>query len=81
MNISTLSPVREFVTSIQVKLQERAESAAAKRALEQELASYRTSRDIEDLLGTIQNEDSAEAQQIRDILLDNLRTKTQSRAA
>jgi hypothetical protein len=73
MNIAPIRPVREFVTTVQGELRERREARAAYRALERELASYRTPREVDDLLGTIDDQDGPEAQQIRDILLDNLR--------
>ncbi len=54
-------------------LRERRAARAAYRSLRQELASYGTSREVDDLLGSLKDQDGAEAQQIRDILLDNLR--------
>jgi hypothetical protein len=44
--------------------------------LERELASYRTPHEIADLLGTISDQESPEAEQIRDILLNNQRPTT-----
>jgi hypothetical protein len=77
MNHASLRPVRDFVTTVRRELRERREARAAYRALEQELASYRTPREVDDLLGTMNDQDSPEAQQIRDILLDNLRPTTE----
>jgi len=76
MTIAPIRPVRNFVSSIQDELRERREARAAYRALEQELASYRTPHEIADLLGTISDQESPEAEQIRDILLSNQRPTT-----
>ncbi len=54
-------------------LRKRRAARAAYRSLRQELASYGTSREVDDLLGSIKDQEGPEAQQIRDILLDNLR--------
>ena len=45
-------------------------------ALKRELASYQTAREVDDLLGVIANQEGPEAQQIREILLDNRRPAT-----
>jgi hypothetical protein len=68
----TTNPVRGLLDT----MRERRESRARYADLKRELASYRTPREIDDLLGVIRDQDGPEAQQIRDILLDNLRRPT-----
>jgi hypothetical protein len=65
-----------LVSSVQDELRKRREAQATYRALERELASYRTRHEIADLLGTISDQESPEAEQIRDILLNNQRPTT-----
>jgi len=73
MNITSVSrSTREVLSSVRDSVNERREAHAAYKALEMELASYRTRREIDDLLGSIRDEDGPDAQQIRDILLNNL---------
>ena len=73
MTISSISrSTREAVSTFRDSLNERREAHAAYKSLEQELASYTTRREVDDLLGSIRDEDGPEAQQIRDILLNNL---------
>lgn len=69
----TISSVRELIHSLREELRERREARTTYLALQRELGSFRSAREVDDLLGTIQNEDSPEAQQVRDLLLDNLR--------
>ena len=76
MTIAPFRPVRNLVSSVQDELRERREVRVAYRALERELASYRTPHEIADLLGTISDQESPEAEQIRDILLNNQRLTT-----
>ena len=72
MNIAT-NPVRGRITTIRDELRERREAHARYNALKRELSGYRTPREVDDLLGVIMNQEGPEAEQIRDILLDNLR--------
>ena len=74
MTIAT--PIRERITALRDELRERREERASYQALRRALASYQTPREVEDLLGVIASEEGPEAQQIRDILLDNLRPAT-----
>jgi len=76
MNTFPIRPVCNLVSSIREELSERREARAAYRALEQELASYRAPHEIADLLGTISDQESPEAEQIRDILLSSQRPTT-----
>ena len=75
MNIAT-NPVRGLVSTIRDELRERREARARYDALKRELASYRTTREVDDLLGVVMNQEGPEAEEIRDILLDNLRQPT-----
>ena len=73
MTISSISrSARVVVNTLRDSLQERREAVAAYKALEQELSSYTTRREVDDLLGSIRDEDGPDAQHIRDILLNNL---------
>ena len=74
--MSIATPIRERITTLRDVLRERREARASYDALKRELASYQTAREVDDLLGVIAGQDGPEAQQIRDILLDNLRPTT-----
>lgn len=74
--------LREHIRTLRDELRQRRAARAQYLALRQELASYRTPAEVDDLLGVIADQEGPEAQQIRDILLDNLtRTPALSRAA
>jgi hypothetical protein len=64
---------RGLFAKIRGDLRERREARARYQTLQQELASYQTRREIDDLLGAISEQEGPEADQIREILLDNLR--------
>jgi hypothetical protein len=72
MTISAITTVRTLATTVRDDLRERREARAKLNALRQELSSYRTANEIDDLLGSIRDQDGPEAQQIRDVLLSNL---------
>ena len=72
----TIVPIRHLVSLIQDAVRERREARATYRALVQELASYRNPHEITDLLGTFTDQEGPEAEQIRDILLNNQRPTT-----
>ena len=72
MNIA-INPVRGLVSTIRDELRERREARARYNALKRELSGYRTQREVDDLLGVIMNQEGPEADELRDILLDNLR--------
>lgn len=75
-------PLRNRVNTLRDELRERREAHAAYVTLRRELASFQTAREVDDLLGVIAHQEGPEAQQIRDILMDNLRpTAGQRRAA
>lgn len=74
--MSIATPIRERITSLRDELRQRREERASYDALRRELASYQTAREVDDLLGVISTQEGPEAEQIRDILLDNLRPAT-----
>ncbi len=55
------------------ELRERRQARAEFRALERELAHYTSPNDVDDLLASLRNEDSDEAEQIRGIVSRNVR--------
>jgi hypothetical protein len=67
-------------TTVKDELRERREARAARTALRADLAHYRTPSDIEDLLASVDSQDSPEADVIRDVLMDNLRAYHQRRS-
>ena len=67
-------------TNVKDELRERREARAAHNALRADLAHYRTPSDIEDLLATVDTQDTPEAELIRDVLMDNLRSYHQRRS-
>lgn len=69
-----VTSLQDRFTTLRDELRERREARAEYLALQRELASFQTSREIDDLLGVIANQDGPEAQQIRDILTDNRRS-------
>ena len=74
MNTSTIW------TNVKDELRERREARAAHNALRADLAHYRTPSDIEDLLASVDTQDSPEADIIREVLMDNLRAYHQRRS-
>ena len=67
-------------TTVKDELRERREARASRNALRADLAHYRTPSDIEDLLASVDSQDSPEADIIRDVLMDNLRAYHQRRS-
>ena len=76
MNTTSVSPVRKLLNTIHDELRKRHEAHVAYEALRRDLGSYSTAREVDDLLGVIRDQDGPEAQQIRDLLLDNQRPTT-----
>lgn len=76
MTNALIDNVRGLVTTVRDDLRERREERARYQALKQELASYRTANEIDDLLSSIANDDSADAERMRSILLNNLPAPT-----
>lgn len=65
---------RQFLAEVRDELRERREVRAERRALERELAVYRTRAEVDDLLAALQDHEGAEAEEIREILTtQNLR--------
>ena len=71
-----INPVRGFFSTIRDELRERREARARYVDLKRELGSYRTPHEVNDLLGVVMNQEGPAADEIRDILLDNLRQPT-----
>ena len=71
MNISTA--IRDRITTIRDEVRERRQERVQHVALERELASYRTRSEIDELLAVLENQEGAEAQDVRNILLQNQR--------
>jgi hypothetical protein len=68
---SRLRPIQLW-TVARNELSERRQERAQYRALQRELASYTTRGDVDDLLGTIEDQEGAEVDMIRSILANNL---------
>ena len=71
MSISTA--INKRLTTIRDQVRERRQERAEHRALERELASYRTPSEIDELLVVLGQHEGPEAQEVRDILLQNQR--------
>lgn len=67
-----IAHTRSVLWSAARKLRERRLRRARRRVLERDLATYTTSAEIEDLLGTMQGQEDADAEIIRGILAGNL---------
>jgi hypothetical protein len=59
------------ISTFRDELRDRRIVRANRRALERELATYDTTAHINDLLGSLQGQDDAAAQQIREIVVRN----------
>ena len=68
-------------TTVKDELKERRDARAALRRLEADLAHYRTPTEIDDLLATVEGEDTPEAELIRGILSENARAYYSRRSA
>jgi hypothetical protein len=73
MNFRPLSSVQQLVSTIRENRRLDREARAAYQSLQRELATFRSPHEVDDLLGSIRNEEGPEAQQVRDILLANIR--------
>ena len=77
MSHHTTAPVRShgWLNELRSTLAARRQDKAARRQLENELASYRSPAEIQDLFAALARaEDSEAAENVRRILLDRLRT-------
>ena len=66
-----LRPSVQLVATVRDELRERRQTRAARRSLEREIATYRTTAEVNDLLVSLQSSDDAAAQEIREIVLRN----------
>ena len=71
MSIST--SIRERMTTIRDQARERRQERAERQALQRELSSFRTPSEIEELLVVLWQQDGPQAQDVRDIVLQNQR--------
>lgn len=67
-------------TTVKDELRERREARAALTTLRADLAHYRTPAEIDDLLASVDAQESPDAELIRSVLMDNLRAYHQRRA-
>ncbi len=77
----TNTSVTELLPALRATLRTRRTERAARRRLENELAAYQTPRDINDLLLLISNQEGADADEVREVLSDNLAAWGTRRAA
>ena len=68
-------------TTVKDELRERREARAALNQLRADLEHYCTPSDIDDLLASVDGEDTPEAEMIRGILSENLRAYHSRRSA
>jgi hypothetical protein len=61
-------------TTVKDELRERREARESLRQLRRDLEHYRTPAEIDDLLASVDAEETPEAEMIRSILSDNLRS-------
>lgn len=78
---SLLRPSTQLVATVRDELRERRQTRIARRTLERELAAYTSPADINDLLGSLQGQDDAAAEQVRDIVLRNQLRQSLHRAS
>jgi hypothetical protein len=68
------TPMRLLAT-VRDDLRERRQARTAQRTLREELATYTTTAEIDDLLGSVRGQEGPDADQIRDILTRNLQDR------
>ena len=78
---SLLRPSTQLVATVRDELRERRQARTARRTLERELAAYRSPAEINDLLGSLQGQDDAAAEEVRDIVLRNQLRQSLHRAS
>jgi hypothetical protein len=59
------------VATVRDELRERRQERAARRTLERELATYTSPSDVNDLLALLSDQDSPDADHVREIVLRN----------
>jgi len=69
---STASLSRRLLTSVRDDLRERREARAVRRRLQRELATHSTRAEVDDLMALLHHQESAQADQAREILVRNL---------
>ncbi|HSO65004.1 MAG TPA: hypothetical protein VLQ78_07870 [Ornithinibacter sp.] len=67
-------------TTVKDELRERREARVALDTLRADLSHYRTPHEIDDLLASVDAQDTPESEMIRGVLMDNLRVYHQRRA-
>ena len=79
----TTAPVRSYrwLTELRSSLSERRQAKAARRAIEAEVASYRTTAEIEDLFAALRREDDPTNDAMSRILFANLQQSSNGRFA
>jgi hypothetical protein len=70
-NSTTLRPSARLVATVRDELRERRIARANRRSLERELATYSTSAQINDLLGSMRGQDETAVEAVRSIVLLN----------
>ncbi len=63
---------RRLLNGLRDELADRRTSRANRRALERDLSTYRTSTEVDDLLGSMRGQEGPELDQIQRILMRNL---------
>jgi hypothetical protein len=72
MNTNTLlRPSAQLMASVRDELRDRRQARASRRILERELATYRSPKDVSDLLGSLTGQDDASVEEIREIIVRN----------
>ena len=70
MNTNTFfGPSARLVANVRDDLRDRREAKAARRSLERDLATYQTPAEVNDLLDALRSQDSADADELREILV------------
>jgi hypothetical protein len=69
---STVSRPRRLLTSVRDELRERREARNVRRKLQRELATYSTRAEVDDLMALLHHQESAQADQVRGMLVRNL---------
>ena len=72
MTTNTTAAIRRALSTWRADRQECREARAARRSLEQQLASYHTPREVDEMLSLMKNVEGPEAEHMRDILTNNL---------
>ena len=77
MNIASIRPIRQLVQDMRDELSARREAHRTYQNLQRELSSYRTPREVSELLALISDQEGPEADQVREVLLNNLRPQVE----